>query len=224
MATIVQPLGAQAAPLGVPSAQAIASRTDLTKAVAGYMNRTDLDPAMDSFIVIAEGRIALDLRTWQMVKPATLTQSEGEEWIAVPADWLEWDGLWIDGDRLDYASPDTWQNLVNTQRTAGQYSMLGGYLLVADMLPTGAPDIVVKASYYARIPALNDTDPAPWLLTQYPQVYLYAALVSACEYVKDDARAQGWAAQYQAMVSTLNSISRKALVSGSTLRLAGPRR
>ena len=81
----------------------------------------------------------------------------------------------------------------------------------------------VKASYYARIPALNDTDPATWLMSQYPQVYLYSALVSACEYVKDEARAQSWAAQYQAVVSTLNAQSYKATMSGSMLRQVGPR-
>lgn len=226
---IVQPLGAQAAPLGAPpqvGALSITSRADLSKAVSAYMNRTDLDPAMDSFIIIAEGRIALDLRTWQMVKTIDQAVPAADGYFTVPADWLEWDRIYCDMRPLDYQARDLfWSEHANG--CAGQvssYTMTGDRLyLAAPNTSASAADLPVKASYYARIPALNDTDPAPWLMAQYPQVYLYSTMVSACEYVKDEARAQSWASQYQAVVTTLNSQSYKATVSGSTWRQV-PRR
>lgn len=207
---------------GLTLGQSLTSLTALAEAIVAYMNRTDLGPIIPSFVGIAEGRIALDLRTWQMVKGMRLTQTEGEYQIALPDDWLEWQLLAIGGKTLEYLPLAEFYALGG--QNGGFYSMSGQSLLVTDgAIPAGQPDIVVDGGYYARIPALNDTDPAPWLLLQYPQVYLYASLVSACEYVKDEQRAQMWAGQYSAVVTQLNSQSYKAAVSGSVLRQRGPR-
>ena len=204
------------------------SYSGLQSAVARYMNRTDLGPDIPGFIAIAESRIALDLRHWQMVQPLMLTAPAADGWVRVPDDWLEWDHVTVGQRLLEYATPEQFWRAAGPpdsfNRRADQYTMEGAMLLVAaPSTDPNATDIDVQATYYARIPALNDTDPAGWLLTQFPMVYLYGSLVSACEFVKDDSRAQGWAAQYQASVQALNSGSTKALTSGSPLRMRPPR-
>jgi hypothetical protein len=199
------------------------SLSGLRDAIARYMNRTDLGPDIPGFIAIAESRIALDLRHWQMVKPLALTALAANGYVRVPDDWLEWDRVTVGQRLMEYATPEQfWQSAGppdSFNRRNDQYTMEGGMLVVAaPSTDPNATDIDVQATYYARIPPLNDTDPAGWLLTQFPMVYLYASLVSACEFVKDDGRAQGWAAQYQAAAQALNCGSTKALTSGSPLR------
>ena len=141
---IVQPLGAQAAPLGVPNQLAITSRGDLSKAVAAYMNRTDLDPAMDSFIVIAEGRIALDLRTWQMVKPLDVTVPAADGFFIVPADWLEWDRIYGDMRPLEYLARDPFWNVYADGYTGPihSYTQVGERIYVAPA-QVNAADIAI---------------------------------------------------------------------------------
>lgn len=202
----------------------ITSLAALANAVAAYMNRTDLETAMPVFIGIAEARIAMDLRTWQMVKKDTLTVPGADGMVPVPADWLEWDSVAQNRQYLSYVPKQTWDALYGPPDSFGtvfgRYTMEAGNLIVAP--PSTAdpppPDTELQVAYYARIPPLNDVDPVPWLLTEYPMVYLCASLVSACQYVKDEARASSWASQYQAAVSALNSQSTKALASGSQLR------
>lgn len=193
-------------------------RTD----IAAWMNRTDLAPQMAGFIRIAETRIALDVRSWQMVAPVTLTQTEGESNIPVPPDWLEWDSLTINDRDLDYVTMDVMRGFIRQGRTnsgnGGVYSMVGGLLIVAGEIATGSADITVEATYYQRIPALvNDAD-TNWLLDTYPALYLYACLASACRFVKDDQRASGYSDNYANLLADINSVAIKAPKSGSQWR------
>lgn len=190
----------------------------LTDAVAAYMNRTDLDVAMGSFISIAEAQIALDLRHYMMVKPYQVITDTGD--FEVPDDWLEWDRLASNGYALDYIERpgfyDTYQYAQNRF-----YTMVGNACIVGlppKNPPTPAPTWTINATYYQRIAPLSDAAPVNWLLTRYPHIYLYACLVSACQYVKDDQRATAWGAQYKTAVDDLNSNSYKASLSGSQWR------
>ena len=192
--------------------------------IAGWMNRTDLATQTPGFIRIAESRIALDVRSWQMLELIQLTQLAGASSISVPVDWLEWDRLWIGGAPLDYVTPDVMQDAIRNSDPnggnawRGRYSMIGGELIVAGLIPTGAPAIVVAASYYQQIPPLvADTD-TNWLLDTYPALYLYASLASACRYVKDEQRAGAYSDNYTNLLADISSVAIKSQHSGSQWR------
>lgn len=189
-------------------------RTD----IAAWMNRTDLTAQIPGFIRIAESRFALDLRSWQMVTLATLVQTEGEGYIKVPADWLEWDKLSINDRALDYVKPDVMQQFIRAGRSRGVYSMVGGNLIVNGVIGEGFPDVTVDATYYARIPPLVQDADTNWLLDTYPALYLYASLASACRFVKDDQRAAGYSDMYTNLLGDINSNAIKAPLSGSQWR------
>jgi len=53
----------------------------------------------------------------------------------------------------------------------------------------------------------------------YPDVYLYGALLHSAPYLKEDQRAQTWAALYTTAVERINDASSKSTASGSGLRL-----
>ena len=83
--------------------------------------------------------------------------------------------------------------------------------------PDGAYSAILM--YYAKIPTLSDSNETNWLLTHHPDIYLYGALLHSAPYLKEDERAQTWAALYTAAVMRVNNASSKSTTSGSGLRL-----
>ena len=99
------------------------------------------------------------------------------------------------------------------------------YRLTSDQIefyPAPDSSYEVAMQYYARVPALTDTDTTNWVLTDYPDIYLYGALVHAAPYLNDDQRINIWASLYQSAVDALDQDNKKSRVSGP-LRMGMPR-
>ena len=86
-------------------------------------------------------------------------------------------------------------------------------------MPTPDGEQSAILMYYAKIPTLSDSAETNWLLTHHPDIYLYGALLHSAPYLKEDERAQTWAALYTAAVVRVNNASNKSTASGSGLRL-----
>lgn len=201
---------------------AIANYTDLKAAVARWMNRTDLDTQIPDFITIAESRIALTVRSWQMIKTTTLTQIAGQSGVTLPTDWLEWNRVALDGqdDPLEYTDYPYFQSLLSSGDIAncGKYTMDSGMLMVVGLIATGAPSVLIDVSYYARNKPLTDTDNTNWLLNAHPEVYLYGAAVSGWQYLLDEQRAAANDGLFAAATAAVNADALKAKLSGSPWR------
>jgi len=198
---------------------------DLQASVAQWLNRTDLAAVIPDFITIAESRMAMVLRTRQMVKPVTLTQLAGTASVALPTDWLEWDALYMSGndEALEYVTYRQWSDDLDTNNYStniATYTMDGSLLYTVGAIPTGQPTVTLNATYYARmVPvATASTSSDLWLLTSHPETYLYGALVSGWQYLLDEQRAAANGGLFDAAVQTLNAKNAKALHSGSMWR------
>jgi len=71
--------------------------------------------------------------------------------------------------------------------------------------------------YFARIPTMSGDADANWLMTYYPDVYLYGSLLQSAPYLAEDARIAVWAQLYSAAVKNLGDDSEKARSSGGPL-------
>lgn len=192
---------------------ALSNYNDLQASVAGWLSRNDLTAIIPDFIALAESDIANDLRIRPTV--TTLSTVASQDYVDLPADWLEFVYIKAAGEPLEYVPPDLLRQ--NYERT-GQlryYSIEGRRLLLN---PTPGAVETLNVSYHARIPALSVT-PTNWLLTSFPKVYLWNALAHACIYIQDDARAQGFQAQYLAEVMKVRSKDIMSNTSGSPLRI-----
>ena len=195
--------------------------TGLQTAVAAWMHRTDLAAVIPDFVVMAESRIARDLRVLAQVTSATLTATAGSRVVAVPAGWLEFDNLSLLTSPVANLSFVTLDQM-DTQFPEGSgsgaprvYAMSGTNIVLA---PT--PDIgySLSASYFTRFPALASAG-ANWLLTNYPNAYLFAVLAEACAYVQDDERAPMWNKRYHDEIAQVQFVDDRASQSGSMLRV-----
>lgn len=76
-----------------------------------------------------------------------------------------------------------------------------------------APDQAYTATltYTRRVPALSESNPTNWLLTNHPDVYLFGALKEAGPFLLDSERTSLFEAKFQAAAQDIVSSERKVV-------------
>jgi len=87
-----------------------------------------------------------------------------------------------------------------------------------EFVPPLEEDTPIELTYYARIPELTDDADTNWLLTDWPDIYLYGSLLQASPYLRDDDRVPMWQSIYEKAIEKARVQDDRAEVSGSTLR------
>ena len=200
---------------------AITTYAELKSSIANWLNRDDLTAVIPDFIALAEAQIARDIRHWRQEKRVTTLVNEQYE--NLPIDWLEMIQIQLTaGGRLQVISAAELQERKEASSIAQKPKH---YRLTSDQIefyPAPDSSYEVAMQYYARVPALSDAETFNWILTEYPDIYLYGSLVHAAPYLADDQRITVWAALYQSAVDALNQDSTNSRVSGP-LRMGIPR-
>lgn len=198
---------------------AIGTYAELQAAVGTWLDRTDLTAPAPTFIRLTESKINKVLRSHQMIKRVETVLDDAVE--TLPVDFLEMLSAHIRTSPVtpvdfrpmnDFVRLDEF-NLTGTPRW---YSIVGNTLRFAPA-PIGSPTF--EMSYYARVPALSDDEPVNWLLTDYPDVYLYGALAEASIYLREDDRAGYWGGLFGGEIANLNVASERARFSASPLAI-----
>jgi hypothetical protein len=184
----------------------------LQASVADWLNRQDLTTQIPDFITLGEARMNRNLRVLQMETLSTGSSSDGL--VAVPDDWLETRTLRLDSPTagqqiLEYVGEEEWDRLEASglTSTTRYYTIINGAFQV---LPEPTEAITYDLRYYAQIPALTDTNTSNWLLTKSPDLYLYASLLGATVFLKDDDRLPVWAGAYNEIIEAMKLESERA--------------
>ena len=200
---------------------AISTYTDLKTSVASWLNRDDLTSVIPDFISLAEAGINRDLRHYKMIERADATLDS--RYVQLPTDWMETVRFSITSGntyRLELVSRD--DMLEYRQKTADASGRPRFYANIGDTIevfPTPDADYTMQLQYYAKTPALSDSNASNWLLLDAPDVYLYGTLIQSAPYLQDDARTQTWAALYAAALQSLQKASDDTRFAGSGLRM-----
>jgi len=191
----------------------------LKSTIADYLNRDDLTSVIPGFIALAEAKFNRKLRLRQMIKRA-----EGQietSFFAYPSDWLQAKEFQLNTNpiiRLKFVTEAQGDELKATSYMApGQplyYTITGSQL---EFIP--APDTTYSAelTYYAKIPALSDSNTSNWLLLYAPDLYLYGALMEASPYLKDDERVAVWGQLYANSLGDIEVADQRASVSSTPI-------
>ena len=200
---------------------AISTYTELKASIANFLNRDDLTATIPDFISLAESSINNEIRHWRMETRAETTLDG--QFTGIPTDWLSTIRFHLTGNgtsSLEFMSLATIQNSRAARNdsagTPTNYSLNSGQF---ELMPTPDGEQSAILMYYAKIPTLSGSSETNWLLTHHPDIYLYGALLHSAPYLKEDERAQTWAALYTAAVVRVNSASSRSTASGSGLRL-----
>ena len=95
------------------------------------------------------------------------------------------------------------------------YTIEGDNLLFA---PTPDSAYSVSTVYYARFPSLI-TAGTNWLMTNHPNIYLFAVLIEAFFYTQDPEQIKAFTARYAIELKQLQDQDDRATHSGSALRV-----
>ena len=196
--------------------------TALKASVADFLNRDDLTAVIPDFISLAEAQINRDVRHWKMEARSSGQQSSGDEYMQIPADWVETIRLHLTGSGTSVVNLISRDAMADKRSSAEDVSGTPIYYTHADgqfqLYPTPSEDTDFELLYFQKIPSLiSNSD--NWLLLEAPDVYLYGALLHSAPYLAEDQRIAIWAQMYSAAVQRLNEVSEDARFSGSGLKL-----
>jgi hypothetical protein len=203
---------------------ALTTYSELLASIEDWLNRVgspEVAARASDFIALAEARHNRELRARQMVKRATAPLDAG--FITLPGDWLEAKQVQLNIDgrprRLEYVTlehADDVRASFNYDEVQPRFfNVTGGQL---EVVPTVKGEAEIEMTYFARIPALSDSNASNWLLQQWPDLYLYGALVHSAPYLRDDERVMTWAGMYDRALAEIKLADERAVYSGSTLK------
>lgn len=199
----------------------ISTYTELQTEIANFLNRDDLTTAIPSFIRLAEAKMNRDIRHWRMEKRATANLDT--QYTALPNDFVAPIRFTLNTSTtkvLELAGTNEISKLRedagNTLGEPSYYALIDGAI---EAFPSPDTSYTLEFLYYGSIDALNSGNPTNWVLTNYPDVYLYGTLLHSAPYLMDDARIQVWGAYYASSIESLNQENETAKTGGSGRRM-----
>ena len=202
---------------------AITNYSNLQTTIADFLNRDDLTAVIPTFIQLAEAQMNREVRHWEMEARASGQQSGGDQYMQVPADWLETVRLILTGSGTSVVQLISLSGMADRRAknedlsgTPEFYSHVDGQF---ELYPTPSEDTDFELLYYQKISSLSGSNTTNWLLDYAPDVYLYGSLLHSAPYLQEDARIAVWAQMYSAAVQNLNNQSERVKNSGTGIRL-----
>lgn len=201
---------------------AISTYAELQTAVASWLNRSDLTDRIPDFITLAESGLNRRLRLRVMTQETSLSTTISSRTVPLPTAFIEPLVLWrLETDR--YPMVCRLPEMMAISTTEGRPE----YWAVDETLVFERPcDAVYSLIFrYVKGFALSDSATTNWLLTNHPDVYLFATLVEAAPYLRDDNLLAVWSARFEkALSEVMEKESRSRSLAPLTTDVPPPRR
>jgi len=168
----------------------VTNYTELQARVANELDRDDLASRIPEWIVECEARLNRILRCPEMEATSSLTQTAGV--CTLPANYLEYMSVSIaTKGELKPLSVSQANTFFGGSPPSGtpRYFSADKATSTLKIYPTSSDTIDVRM--YVALPALV-TNTTNWLLTKYPEVYIYGSLLPSASFLLDDARIATW--------------------------------
>lgn len=196
----------------------ITTYAELQTAVGNWLHRSDLTSIIPDLIMLGEKRIFREIRARSMETALNSVIASGV--IALPADYLELKLAYVDGAPVKLLQRTTATVLL--QQYALRSSTSKPYLIArqgTNFIFGPYPDstYTIKGIYYAQPTSIATT--ANTLFTDNPDLYLFAAILEAAPYLKNDARLTLWQAKYDQIKMQINDYEKAEMGSGSGLQV-----
>lgn len=192
--------------------------SQLVEDVKTYAERSD-SPFIDQiprFIMLAENRIASEVRGLGFTRFVTTNLVQGQATLAKPARWRETLGVYM---------AVSGESKLLKQRTYGycrEYSPVGSFaaepVYYADydyehylISPTPDDDYVVEIQYHERPVPLDATNQTNWTTQYAPQLLLYATLLEAQPWLKLGARTAEFQALYDRAAAAVTAEAQRRI-------------
>tara|TARA_A100000172_G_scaffold7502_1_gene4127 strand:+ start:447 stop:1070 length:624 start_codon:yes stop_codon:yes gene_type:complete len=186
---------------------ALDTYANLKTSIANYLNRDDLTTYLPDFISLAEARHGRDLRLRIMESVGTASATGGQNYIDLPTNFLEFRYVALNTNPkivLRYMSPfELTKNYGgNSSGEPIYFTIIGEKLYFG---PTPDSSYSIEWAFYSKPTALSDSNTTNAILTNHPDLYLYASLLESSPFLMQDERLGVWAELYKEAVKVANS-------------------
>jgi hypothetical protein len=163
---------------------------NLVTNVADWLHRDDLTDRIPDFIRLAESRINRLLPSRQAETEISLTGTVSSRTISLPSGYKEALGLWLTSytprQQIIYRVPE--KLVISTSSAQPRFFTIDGSYIAFDCPLDSAYTFAFR---YKSLYNLEQTN-TNYILDTYPGLYLYATLVEAAIYIRDDERLTQW--------------------------------
>lgn len=204
---------------------ALTNNTDLIASIASWMDRDDLAAVVPDFIALFEANANTEgaIRTQFNRTSVSLPTVSGQNYVSVPTDFMAADTMLLtkSGGGFEplkpYGSPFAmYSDYPNSAVAQGQPK--GFVNIVGKLELAPVPDAVYANTlyYYQTIPALA-TNSTNWLMTRFPQIYLFGSLLAAEAFMGTDDRLKLWGDLYDNAIQKLQGSTDRNKYGGAGL-------
>jgi hypothetical protein len=202
---------------------ALSTFAELQASIKDWLARPAItDAVVNDFIRLGEQQMFNELRVREMICVAQADLNEEYEWL--PSGWLEHKHvniLELDDAPLETATiSNTYHLPYADNREFVRYDYSGSkprlYTIVGDRIRFITYPVVASGEnsklafelvFYGSWTPLSATDTTNTILTNLPQLYLFASLIQAEAYLVGDPRIQTWMGLYQKNLNSANQTS-----------------
>lgn len=200
---------------------AITDYDTLQSALANWLHRANLDSVIPDLILFGENRIYRDLRVRQMETALSSTIASGV--IAVPSGYVELKNAYVNGtpaQRLERKDAEWIYAKYPTRASQGKPMFIAREATNFIFGPYPDSTYTIKGIYYKKLDPLSASNTTNWLITDCPDLLLFASLCEAAPYIQDDARLPLWERKYAQIAERVQENDDQEEFSGSPLSMS----
>ena len=200
---------------------AITNYSELTTAVANWLDRDDLTLRIPEFIALAEAKFNRTLRLRSMEAKYTANTVASQRNLALPTGYIQMRNFQVNTTpltTLSYVTPEIYDRLWggSTSGTPKFYTILANEISFG---PIPGSVMEVEMLFYKNFENLSSVVSTNWLITNAPDVYLYGCMMQAEPFIMNDERVALWGASLNKAIAELQEQDNKDRHSGSALRV-----
>lgn len=197
---------------------AISTYSELLTAAANWLSRADLTSRIPEFVTLAQARINRSVRVQAMETKSTSFSITGE-YVNVPSDFLEAKHFYITSvsprKSLTRLDDETATDSYTTTDQPKYFSVVGSQFRFT---PAPASTYTATLVYYAKPATLAVTSQETnSLFPTNVDLYLYATLLEAESFVKDDPRLGVWKMAYDEALNGINAAAKRQSAFGGSM-------
>jgi hypothetical protein len=203
-----------------------ATYTDLKSAVASFLDRSDLTEQIPGFIRLAEAEIARRARRKRV--RATVSVSSGA--YTLPSSVGELASVTLASGTASLRQPVEIATKEMVDETRARYggatgrpiqcARVGSELLFG---PEPNATYSVELVYFEKLVPLSSSNTTTELLTEFPDVYLFGALLQSAMFLDHDERVPVWQSRFDAAITQVNTQRQREEFGGSLRPVRLPR-
>jgi hypothetical protein len=187
---------------------AITTYTELQSAIGNWLDHSLFTARIPEFITLFEATANRRLRVREQETSTSLTVTSGT--ATLPTDYLGWRRATMASSpkiELEYVEPSylQWAFPSNTGGDPLVFTIEASSIYIR---PVTSDNLTFL--YYAKVPALSDSNPTNWLLTAHPDLYLFGSMVEAELFGVNDSRAPLWKARRDEIFDEIERLATKS--------------